>query len=173
MLKLVFLFAVELYILNTDLNNDYVSSQQDKRITDVQQDHCIASESTLISPLVLKIRPDSLTLTTTNSSNGIPSIVESESNRQLLIKLKKNENGELLTRKNSFGSQMSTEYLINEQQNCSTANELASTILTNGHTDSLYKPVTIQSSPTPHVTNMLLNFNNDDNKQKSQQKPVL
>ncbi|CAF3825570.1 unnamed protein product [Rotaria magnacalcarata] len=160
-------------ILNTDLNNDYVSSQQDKRITDVQQDHCIASESTLISPLVLKIRPDSLTLTTTNSSNGIPSIVESESNRQLLIKLKKNENGELLTRKNSFGSQMSTEYLINEQQNCSTANELASTILTNGHTDSLYKPVTIQSSPTPHVTNMLLNFNNDDNKQKSQQKPVL
>ncbi|CAF4417066.1 unnamed protein product, partial [Rotaria magnacalcarata] len=39
--------------------------------------------------------------------------------------------------------------------------------------DSLYKPVTIQSSPTPHVTNMLLNFNNDDNKQKSQQKPVL
>ncbi|CAF4293024.1 unnamed protein product [Rotaria socialis] len=160
-------------ILNTDLNNDYVSNQQNKRITDVQQEHCIASEPTLTSPLVLKIRRDSLTMTTTTSSNGIPSIVEPESNRQLLIKLKKNENGELITRKNSFGSQMSTEYLINEQQNCSTANELTSTILTNGHNDSLYEPVTIQSSPTSHVTNVLINFNNDDNNQISQQKPVL
>jgi hypothetical protein len=61
----------------------------------------------------------------------IPSLVETETNHQLLLKLKKPENGELLK-----NTSMSTEYLINEQQNCST---------TNGHDDSLCKPLTIQS----------------------------
>jgi hypothetical protein len=56
----------------------------------------------------------------------ISSIVETETNRQLLIKLKKPENGQLITNTNS----MTTEYLINEQQNCSTINEISST---NGH----------------------------------------
>jgi hypothetical protein len=49
------------------------------------------------------------------------SIVKSETNRQLLIKF--NENGHVKPNINS----MSTEYLINEQQNCSTTNELSST----------------------------------------------
>ncbi len=56
------------------------------------------------------------------------SIVKSGTNRQLLIKF--NENVQLKTNINS----MSTEYLINEQQNCSTTNEILST---NGHNDSL------------------------------------
>ncbi len=56
----------------------------------------------------------------------ISSIAETETNRQLLIKLKKNENGQLITNINS----MSTEYLINEQQ----TNEISSM---NGHNDSL------------------------------------
>jgi hypothetical protein len=54
----------------------------------------------------------------------IPSIVETETNRQLLIKLKKTENGQLITNTNS----MSTEYLINEQQNCSTTNQISQQI---------------------------------------------
>jgi hypothetical protein len=58
------------------------------------------------------------------------SIVETETNRQLLIKVKKPENGQLISNTNS----MSTEYLINEQQNCSTTNEISST---NVHNNSL------------------------------------
>jgi len=67
----------------------------------------------------------------------ISSIVEPETNRQLLIKLKKPENGQLIINTNS----MSTEYLINEQQNCSTINEISST---NGHHDSI-----------SHITNQI------------------
>ncbi|CAF2634146.1 unnamed protein product [Rotaria sp. Silwood2] len=151
------------------LSNDNVSNN----IT--QQEHCITTEQSLTSPLVLKIRRDSLAMATTNSSNGIPPIVENETNRQLLIKLKKNEHGELITSKNSIDLSMSTEYLINEQQNCSTINEISSTnysetLHTNGHNDSLYKPLTVQSSSTPHITNMLSNINTDNNNQISQQK---
>lgn len=102
----------------------------------------------------------------------IPSIVENESNRQLLVKLNKNEKSELVTSKNSIDSQMSTEYLINEHQNCSTASELSSAIHTNGHNDLLYKPLTIQPSTTPHITNMLSGFNNDDNNKSSLQNPM-
>ncbi|CAF0910495.1 unnamed protein product [Rotaria sp. Silwood1] len=165
-------------ISNTDLNNDYMSSQQEKQVMDTQQEHCITTEQSLTSPLVLKIRRDSLAMATTNSLNGIPPIVENETNRQLLIKLKKNENGELITSKNSIDSSMSTEYLINEQQNCSTINDISSinyseTLHTNGHNDSLYnKPLTVQSSTTPHITNMLSNFNTDNNNQISQPKPT-
>ncbi|CAF3698865.1 unnamed protein product [Rotaria sordida] len=154
-------------ISNTDLNNDYMSSQQEKQIIGTQQEHCITTEQSLTSPLVLKIRRDSLTMTTTNSANGISSIVENETNRQLLIKLKKNENGELITSKNS----MSTEYLINEQEKCSITNDISltnysETIHTNGHhNDSSYKSLT-----TPHITNMLSNINTDNNNSISQQK---
>jgi hypothetical protein len=68
----------------------------------------------------------------------IPSIVETDTNPQLLlIKLKQNENKELITSTNP----MSTQYLINEQQNCSTTNELSSkTIHINGHNDPLTSP---------------------------------
>jgi hypothetical protein len=67
----------------------------------------------------------------------IPSIVETDTNPQLLIKLNQNENRELITTTNP----MSTEYLINEQQNCSTTNELSSKIIhINGHNDPLTSP---------------------------------
>lgn len=94
----------------------------------------------------------------------IPSIVEPDTNRQLLIKLRKYENGELITSKNSSDITMSTECLINEQQNCSITNEIPSTnyseiIHTNGHDDSLCRPSS--SSTTSNMTNLLSSFNNE------------
>jgi hypothetical protein len=67
----------------------------------------------------------------------IPSIVETETNRQLFLKFKKPENGELTS-----NTSMSTEYLINDQQ------QNGSTTTTNGHNDSL----TIQSASSSDQT---------------------
>jgi mismatch-specific thymine-DNA glycosylase len=99
-------------------NNEEMSSQQ--QTLEIKEDQ--SSSSTL----TLKIRRNSLSSTTLFHENS--SIVKSGTNRQLLIKF--NENVQLKTNINS----MSTEYLINEQQNCSTTNEILST---NGHNDSL------------------------------------
>lgn len=64
---------------------------------------------------------------------------------------------------------MSTEYLINEQQGCSTTNEISSTVHTNGHNDILYKPLIIQPPATsPQITNMLTTINHDNKNQISQ-----
>ena len=69
---------------------------------------------------------------------------------------------------------MPTESLINEQQHCSTTNEMSSvdhfeTIRTTDHHNSLCESLTIHSSTSSDITNMLSSLNNDDNNQTSQQ----
>jgi len=82
-----------------------------------------------------------------------PTIVETETNRQLLIKLKKNEYGELTT------SAIQNDISLNLNHN---NNEY-----TNGHNNSLHEPLNVpvkQESKgpiQPHITNMLSNLNDD------------
>jgi hypothetical protein len=81
-----------------------------------------------------------------------PTIVETETNRQLLIKLKKNEYGELTT------SAIQNDISLNLNHN----NEY-----TNGHNNSLHEPLNIpvkyesKTPIQPHITNMLSNLNDD------------
>ena len=96
------------------------------------------SEPSPSSPLVLKIRRDSLT----TSSAG-----ETDSNRQLLLKLKKNEHGELISQNPpppSSDVSMSTEVLLAEQP----------AVQSNGHHHVLYQPL----PSSPPITNMLANL---------------
>ncbi len=69
----------------------------------------------------------------------IPTTVETETNRQLLLKLKKNEYGELTS------SASTNEYI-------------------NGHNNSPFNSPTKQENQAPiqpHITNMLSNLNDD------------
>lgn len=99
------------------------------------------SEPSPSSPLVLKIRRDSLT----TSPAG-----ETDSNRQLLLKLKKNEHGELISQNPPPPSlplsdvSMSTEVLLAEQL----------VVQSNGHHHVPYQPLL----SSPPITNMLANL---------------
>ncbi|CAF1079594.1 unnamed protein product [Adineta steineri] len=132
----------------SELNNDLISTQQN--MNEIKQEHCIINEQPSNSPLVLKIRRDSLASTIGNSTT-----VETETNRQLLLKLKKNEYGELTTR--TIPNDNSSNVLHNNNNNNN--NEY-----TNGHNDSLN--ISLQqgtkSSNQPHITNMLSNLSDDN-----------
>lgn len=76
-----------------------------------------------------------------NTSNNN---VENDSNRQLLLKLKKNEYGTIVNESN-----MSIDYQANSMEN----------LPTNGHQETLYKSSnTNVASNAPPITNMLANL---------------
>ncbi len=85
-----------------------------------------------------------------------PTTVETETNRQLLIKLKKNEYGELTT--SAIPNDISSNSITTTTNN----NEY-----TNGHDNSLHELLNIpikqenKSPIQPHITNMLSNLNDD------------
>ncbi|UJR16161.1 hypothetical protein I4U23_003071 [Adineta vaga] len=139
----------------SEINNDLNSSQQ-QDMNEIKQESCVINEQPTNSPLVLKIRRDSLTSTIGNSTT-----VETETNRQLLLKLKKNEYGELTTKSIPIDNVSNTLHNNNNEY-------------TNGHKDdfneSLNTFIHQENKPLiqPHITNMLSNLN-DDNQWNDQQ----
>ncbi|CAF0991945.1 unnamed protein product [Adineta ricciae] len=135
-----------LYNNISEINNDLESSQQE--MNEIKQEHCIINEQPTNSPLVLKIRRDSLTSTIGNTT-----ATDADTNRQLLLKLKKNEYGELTTK----------PVPVDNIPNTFTNNEY-----TNGHSeglnDSFNSPIHQENLPAiqPHITNMLSNLTDDN-----------
>ncbi|CAF1149238.1 unnamed protein product [Rotaria magnacalcarata] len=133
---------------NLELNNDHESSQQE--MNEIKQNHCIITEQSSNSSLILKIRRDSLA-STISSRNTI----EPESNQQLVVKFKQNEYGELTTSTNS--NYISSNSMHNNN------NEY-----TNGHNGSSHESLNSslkqeEKSPIqPHITNMLSNLSDDN-----------
>ncbi|CAF1017298.1 unnamed protein product [Adineta ricciae] len=135
-----------LYNNISEINNDLESSQQE--MNEIKQEHCVINEQPTNSPLVLKIRRDSLTSTIGNTTAA-----DADTNRQLLLKLKKNEYGELTTK----------PVPVDNIPNTFTNNEY-----TNGHSeglnDSFNSPIHQENLPAiqPHITNMLSNLTDDN-----------
>jgi len=137
----------------TIMLNDYQSSQEEKDQTmhEIKVDHGMISEASSNSPLVLKIRRDShpSSLQSNSPTSGVQqntsnNNVENDSNRQLLLKLKKNEYGTIVNESN-----MSIDYQANSMEN----------LPTNGHQETLYKSSNMNvASNAPPITNMLANL---------------
>lgn len=129
----------------SQLNNDQISSQSE--MNQLKQEHCTITEQSPSSPLILKIRRNSLTSTIGNSTT-----VETDTNRQILLKFKQNEYGELTASTTPNDNSLN---LINNNNN-------ANNEYTNGHNNNNNSiQQDNQNSNQPHITNMLSNLNDD------------
>ncbi|CAF3399624.1 unnamed protein product [Rotaria socialis] len=143
---------------NLELNNDQESSQQE--INEIKQNHCIITEQSSNSSLILKIRRDSLASTISNRNT-----IEPESNQQLVVKFKQNEYGELTTSANSNNISSNS---IHNNNNDNNNNNNNNNEYTNGHNGSSHESLNIslkqedKSPIQPHITNMLSNLSDDN-----------